>query len=167
MNKNDFEEEEEEEVANEENAINNDNNNNNNNTECTNECNMMSNKETIKVKTGQIPSSPATSTQFKIRINKTVHERLSLNNEESGLRESRSAAMHYEDRFYKKSSRSRSSTSRRSSYNNSSDSYNDEEDDYNEIKRTKKLQSVIAKAIDRSSTSIKCMFFYLFSFTSQ
>ena len=83
------------------------------------------------------------STKFKIRINKTVHERLSLNEKKKSL-----YVPHY-----KEYSRSRS----RSSYSSDGYSSKTDDDDMMEIKRTKKLQSVIAKAIDNSN--IKCMFF--------
>jgi hypothetical protein len=56
---------------------------------------------------------------------------------------------------HKSRSRSRSILSRRSSYS----SISCDSDENNEIKRTKKLQSVIAKAVDRSS--IKCTFFVM------
>ena len=88
-----------------------------------------------------------TSTKFKIRIDKTVHDRLSLNEKKSVDRQLYTS--HYK---HKSRSRSRSILSRRSSYSSISC-------DSDETKRTKKLQSVISKAVDKSS--IKCMFFLL------
>jgi hypothetical protein len=102
-------------------------------------------KESVHVEENKInKENPSSKTEFKIRINKTVQERLSLNHEN---RESRST--HYNN-----------CRSRSSSYNSSDSSYID---DTYEIKRTKKLQSVIAKAIDRSS-NLKCMLVSLFTF---
>lgn len=121
-------------------------------------------------------STPSTTTTFKIRINRTVHERLSFNENDrvnsrfKHVEKPKHDSLSSTRRIYTSSnrryrSRSRSKTiSNNNSRSNSNGSSRSSKSSYDNndnvaIKRQKKLQSVITKVVD--NTNYSCMFFNL------